>query len=135
MGVTPGIRNGFTLLEVMIALALIGLIFVGIGAIQKRQSNTQYHLEEQLAAAQVAHNLMEMFLAEGLPVQPEHLDGEETMAERLLPWTRQIVSIDDGAGHEVRIQVGPGTSPLFVERLRWSGREATGKPGSPCWRH
>ncbi|MEO5333897.1 MAG: type II secretion system minor pseudopilin GspI [Magnetococcus sp. YQC-5] len=122
MGVTPQGQRGFTLLEIMIAVALLGMLFVGIGAIVQRQMNTQFHLEEQLAAAQLASNLMEMFKVDGMPLLPDHLSGEEAMAGRLFAWTRQVRSTDDGKGYEVRIQVGPAAAPLFVERLHWSLR-------------
>ncbi|MBF0147676.1 MAG: type II secretion system minor pseudopilin GspI [Magnetococcales bacterium] len=112
--------NGFTLLEVMVAMALIGLIFVGIGVIQKQMSDTQYHLEEQLAAAQVAGNLLELFRAEGTPLHPAVLVGEQSMAGRLLPWIREISPMADGDRYEVRIQVGSNTPPLFVERWSWT---------------
>lgn len=119
MGVKPNGSKGFTLLEILVALALIGLMFVGIGAIQKQQVNTQSRLEEQLAAAQLAHNLMEMFRAEGMPIHPEQQTGEETIAGQLFSFSRQITPIDEGKGYEVRIQVGDKQAPLFVESMRW----------------
>ncbi|MBF0135334.1 MAG: type II secretion system minor pseudopilin GspI [Magnetococcus sp. DMHC-1] len=115
-------QDGFTLLEVLVAMALIGMVFVGIGAIQKQLSNTQYHLEERLAAAQLASNLLEIFRAEGLPPDPQHLIGAEEMGGRLLSWVRQITPTDDGKGYEVRIQVGSGITPLFEETLLWTPR-------------
>ncbi len=122
MGVTPPTttQNGFTLLEIMVAMALIGLMLIGIGAIQQRESNTQNHLENQLAAAQVASNLMERFLADGLPVTPEQSSGKEEMANRLFVWNQTITPIDEGKGYAVRIQVGMNQDPLFMESMQWA---------------
>ncbi|MBF0190900.1 MAG: type II secretion system minor pseudopilin GspI [Magnetococcales bacterium] len=113
--------RGFTLLEILVALALIGGLFVGIGAILRQQADTQYRLEERLAAAQVASNQMELFRANGLPPTPDQVAGDEEMAGRTLPWIRRVSRSEDGLGFEVTILVGLETAPLFVERFRWLG--------------
>lgn len=125
MGVNPQHGdNGFTLLEILVAVALIGLLFVGIGIILDRQLKTQFRLEERLAASQVGGNLMELFQAEGMPVTPDLLSGEENLAGRTWPWTRQILAVDEGRGHEAIIRVGPpAANPLFETRLRWPIRQ------------
>ncbi|MBF0341041.1 MAG: type II secretion system minor pseudopilin GspI [Magnetococcales bacterium] len=121
MGVSHPATRGFTLLEVLVAMALLGLLLVGVGAILKQQADTQFRLEERLAAAQVASNQMELFRANGLPVTPDLLSGEEEMAGRRMNWTRRVARTEDGRGYEVLIQVGEEKTPLFVERFRWPG--------------
>lgn len=104
----------------MVALALIGLLFVAVGAVLERQMRTQMQLEENLAAAQLGWNLMETFHLEGRPLTPDFLEGEEEMAEISFPWSRQILPMEQARWHQVQIRVGRADHPLYLERWYWS---------------
>lgn len=110
---------GFTLLEILVALALIGLLFVAVGGVLERQIGTQRHVEETLAAAQVGWNLMETFHAEGRPLVPDFLEGEEPMAGRSFAWSRQILPMAKPSWYQVSIRVGDADDPQHWER--WQG--------------
>ena len=72
-------QTGFTLLEVMVALGISGLVLLGFGSFMKGQIDTASHLEYQLAAEQAARNAMPL-----LCVDPEGLKGvggEELQSE------------------------------------------------------
>lgn len=111
--------TGFTLLEVLVALALVGVLFVAMGAVLHRQMGTQHHLEESLAAAQVGWNQMALFRADGQPITPMLQDGEEQMAGVTFVWSRQIRSLAQENWYQVTIRVGEADTPLHVERWRW----------------
>ncbi len=125
--IDPGGQRGFTLLEILVALALVGILFVGVGAIQERRLQAQWHLEERIAAAQVGWNRMEIFqleLAEyrrkGTLMEPGLQEGEEVMAGKTFPWRRQLVALGEDEGFEVTIFVGDvDADPIHVERWRW----------------
>ncbi|GAB0057479.1 hypothetical protein SIID45300_01807 [Candidatus Magnetaquicoccaceae bacterium FCR-1] len=121
MGIASRHARGFTLLEILVAMALIGGLFVAIGAILNKQTDTQYRLEERLGAAQVASNQMELFFAAGWPVTPEELTGEEEMGGRLYTWSRRIRRTEDGRGQIARIEVAREKTVLFAERFQWPG--------------
>ena len=107
------------MLEVLVALALIGLLFVSVGAVLQRQVETQRLLEENLAAAQLGWNLMENFHLQGRPLIPDLLEGEDEMAGWSFPWSRQIRAMEQGGWYQVHIQVGNKDNPLYLERWYW----------------
>ncbi|MBF0426033.1 MAG: type II secretion system minor pseudopilin GspI [Magnetococcales bacterium] len=111
---------GFTLLEVVVAMFLIGILCVTVAVLHKQQIGTYTHLEERLAAAQLASNLMELFRAQGRPLEPAQRTGQETMAGRTLAWRLRISAVEGDQRYAVRIQVGPESEPLFTESWLWS---------------
>lgn len=115
----PGGNRGFTLLEVLVALVLTGLVLITVGTVQERQVNAQWQLEERIAAAQLAWNLMESFRLEGAPEQPAHLEEQEEMAGWTFPWRREVVATDAEGERRVDILVGPVEAPLYRERWYW----------------
>ena len=107
------------MLEILVALALIGLLFVAVGGVMERQMRSQGSLEETMAAAQLGWNLMEIFHAEGDPLTPDWLEGEAEMAGRSFPWSRQISPLQQHPWYQVSIQVGKEEHPLHREVWLW----------------
>ncbi|MEO5347002.1 MAG: type II secretion system minor pseudopilin GspI [Magnetococcus sp. YQC-9] len=122
MGVGPTRMRGFTLLEILVAMALIGGVFVAIGSILQQQTDIQYRLEERLAAVQVASNQMELHRAAGIPSTPDELSGEEEMGGWKFFWSRRIQRSEDGRVWVARIEVLRDQTLLFAEQFQWPGQ-------------
>jgi len=97
--------NGFTLLEVMVALALITISLAAvIQTVSSTTSNTIY-LRDKTFAYWVAQNqLAEIELTATSPAKG-FTDGEEELAGLIWYWTRKIESTEDPDTDRVEITV------------------------------
>ena len=97
--------KGFTLLEVMVALAVIAL---GMAAVIKTVTSTTtntIHLRDKTFAYWVAQNqLTEIELTTGSP-KTGFTDGEEELAGLMWHWTRKIEGTEDPDTSRVEITV------------------------------
>ncbi|MBS3964274.1 MAG: type II secretion system minor pseudopilin GspI [Methylomonas sp.] len=81
---TPRSAHGFTLLEVLIALAILAILMTGLIQVAAHNTQNLRYLENSLIAEQIAHN---QWLAFGLnDDHPEQADGWDTMAGRKWYW-------------------------------------------------
>ncbi|PPD21399.1 MAG: type II secretion system protein GspI [Methylomonas sp.] len=79
--------SGFTLLEVMVALALLAIVMAGAIKITSSNISNLWYLENKTIAASVASNhAVELQLGNQAP---EHLDGWDDMAGRRWYWLAQ----------------------------------------------
>ena len=97
--------KGFTLLEVMVALAIVAL---GMAAVIKTVTSTTsntIHLRDKTFAYWVAQNqLAEIELTTGNP-KKGFTDGEETLAGLTWHWTRKIEGTEDPDTNRVEVTV------------------------------
>lgn len=107
-------KSGFTLIEVLVALAILGILFIGMSSIATSQVRNFDYLQDRLAAAQLAANQMTLFSIQGKPLTPAFSQGEEEIAGRRLPWRRNISTDPQTAAVTVEIIVGDSESPLYV---------------------
>lgn len=112
--------SGFTLIEVLVALAIVGIMFAGVGALSHRSSDQALQLEERLAAHQLSWNLMEEFRMEGAPRTPPETRGEETMGRWKLQWARRISHPEESMRYKVEINVGKKGEYLASSSWYWS---------------
>ncbi|MGH1536988.1 MAG: type II secretion system minor pseudopilin GspI [Gammaproteobacteria bacterium] len=105
---TIKVLKGFTLLEVMVALAVIAL---GMAAVIKTVTTTTsntIHLRDKTFAYWVAQNqLAEIELTTGSP-KTGYTDGEEELAGLTWYWTRKIESTEDPDTNRVELTVRKG---------------------------
>jgi len=98
-------KKGFTLIEVMVALAVIT---IGLAAVIKTVSSTttnSIHLRDKTFAYWVAQNqLAEIELTAGSP-KKGFTDGEEEMAGVTWYWTRKIDGTEDPDTNRVEVSV------------------------------
>lgn len=97
--------KGFTLLEVMVALAIVAL---GMAAVIKTVTTTTsntIHLRDKTFAYWVAQNqLAEIELTTGSP-KKGFTDGEEKLAGLTWHWTRKIEGTEDPDTNRVEVTV------------------------------
>ncbi len=79
--------KGFTLLEILIALAVLAIIMISLIKITSDNSRNLWHVENKTLAGIIASNhITQLRLSEELP---EQQDGWETMAGRKWYWQVQ----------------------------------------------
>lgn len=98
-------HQGFTLLEVMVALAIVAL---GMAAVIKTVTTTTsntIHLRDKTFAYWVAQNqLAEIELTQGRP-KKGFTDGEEKLAGLTWHWTRKIEGTEDPDTNRIEVTV------------------------------
>ena len=104
--------RGFTLIEVLVALAIAGIVFVAVGAALKSEIDTQFQLERKAAAAQIAWNLMETYRLDGSPVEPDWVEGHTVMGHWEFRWARRAALVN--ATQEVEVRIGESDDPVYV---------------------
>lgn len=112
--------NGFTLLEVMIGMAICGILFLGIGSAMQQQVRSVNYLEKKAAADQLVWNLMESYRLEGKPLEPDYLEGIDVMGNHQLKWTRKISTLEDSDLVKLEIKAGePDGGSLVAQGWLW----------------
>ncbi|MFA5984155.1 MAG: type II secretion system minor pseudopilin GspI [Methylococcaceae bacterium] len=79
-----GLSQGFTLLEVLIALALLAIVMAGTIKITAENINNLRYLENKTVAASVANNHAVLLQLD--KERPEHLEGFDDMLGRRWYW-------------------------------------------------
>lgn len=116
--------RGFTLLEVLVALAIVGISLAAVGGEIVQMVNTATKMQNQTYASWIAHNkIAELRLANTLP-EVSTSSGEVNYARQEWAW-RAVVS-ETGVENLYRVDVTvsfPGGEPLM--------RPVTGFIGEP----
>ncbi len=97
--------RGFTLLEVLVALAIVAIALAAVVRIGGTAALNAARLEDKTFADWVALNrLEELRLATTWP-STGSLSGSEEMGGRVWRWTQQVQNTDDESVRKVEIQV------------------------------
>ncbi len=105
-----GKRCGFTLIEVLVALAVVALALLGLTRTAALQVNDFDALRERTLAGWVAANVLtETRLATTLPSAGES-DGRVEFAARAWRWTREVSTTPDPVIRRIDIRVFAGDS-------------------------
>ncbi len=98
--------KGFTLLEVVVALAILALVMSGLVKSIGDSANNQRAIEARTYAQWVALNrVAETQLAES-PTPTGSSNGLIELAARQWQWQQQVDSTDDPAVHRITVTVG-----------------------------
>lgn len=105
-GVMPfrrSVEHGFTLIEVMVALAVFSLAVLALVRLQGAGVRGAGLVDEALVAQMVARNVALDAYTEPQPPAPGRASGVERNGRSAWRWTRQVASIGDAG--VVRIDV------------------------------
>jgi general secretion pathway protein I len=102
--------GGFTLLEVMVALAILGLVFISLVALRNRDVQAQEEAIEVTTATMLAQRKLSEMELSGLPEFGEASGdfGDDPPGYR---WLRQVVPTLFEFAREVRVVVLWGEGP------------------------
>jgi general secretion pathway protein I len=110
-------RRGFTLIEVLIALAVVALALLGLTRVAALQVRDFDALRERTLAGWVAANVLEETrLAAAMP-STGRSDGRVELAARSWRWTRDVSTTPDPSVRRVDIKVFEGESKEPVASL------------------
>ncbi len=97
--------NGFTLLEVLVALAIITIALVAVLSTSGSQASSAAYLKQKTIAHWVAHNeITRMQISNEFPAQGED-QGSATMAGFEWYWTRTVKATEDKATRQVELRM------------------------------
>lgn len=117
----PVPRNGFSLIEVMVALAIFAMAAVALVRLSGLSLAGAVRLADRQQAATVARNqALEAMLS---PTAPAAGQGRERAGLRDWPWQRRVTAGPVPGTMLVRVEVrGDGGQIITTDQLLWSGR-------------
>ncbi len=111
-------RNGFTLLEIMVALAIFSLAALAMVRLQGYSVRSTANLGDSSMAWQVARNVAVEILSNPAPPTLGETDGEEVNGGQEWRWTATTEKTDDARLVRTDIAVtGTGNAALRKARL------------------
>lgn len=117
----PPPANGFSLIEVMVALAIFGLAAVALIRLQGVSLASAATLAERTDAALVARN--QALEAWAMASPPGPASGREQAGQRALAWTRQTSPGPDPGTILIAVTVAGADGRIIAsDRLLWSRR-------------
>jgi len=124
---------GFTLIEVLVALAVIAIGLVAVLAVAARSGRVDSELQQQTFAAWVASNQLErMRLSPQWPDIGES-DGKVTLADEDWEWKATVAKTQDPDLRRVTISVATADAPddSVTQLLGFLGRPLSKPTGLP----
>ena len=115
---SPTLRNGFTLLEIMVALAIFSLAALAMVRLQGYSVRSAANLGDSGMAWQVARNVAVEILSNPAPPTLGETAGEEINGGQSWRWTATTAKTDDARLVRVDIAVtGTGNAALRKSQL------------------
>ena len=112
-------EKGFTLVEVLVALAIFSLAALALLRLQGAAISTTARLDDKAMAAVVARNLAVEVMTDAVAPAFGTTSGVETNAGRAWPWTRAVERTPDVRLQRIEIRVasdGATAAALTVVR-------------------
>ncbi len=103
--VTYDSENGFTLIEVLVALAIFAIAGIALLNAQNQNIRTADYLEEKAFAEIIADNLMVEAVTDPSALDPGFTTGETEMAARAYRWRRQVIETNSNGIHRVQVTI------------------------------
>jgi general secretion pathway protein I len=116
-----GGENGFTLIEMLVALAIFSLAALALLRLGGATATNSASLSEQAVAQLVARNLAVETLTDPQPPAFGASQGNVANAERRWRWTRTVIRSPEARIQQIEILVvpeegGPGRASLTIFR-------------------
>ena len=121
---------GFTLLEVLVALAVVAIALAAAVSGTATHADAAAHLHARTLAHWVAQNRLTQTQVAGEWPGPGTTTGVEEMGLREWQWTRQVEATADERVHRVTVAVAPVEEP-DAPRARITGFVAAPGQGTP----
>jgi len=103
-------RRGFTLIEVVVALAVIAIALAAVIQATGHQAATAAALGERALAHWVAMNRIAEVQLQAAPPEPGTSRGSERMGGREWRWSVTVADTPDPAVRRITVDVRPGAS-------------------------
>lgn len=110
-------ESGFTLLEMLVALAIFSLAVVALLNLAGENTRTAGVVEERVLAGIVAENRAVEALTAEAPPAPGRTSGEERAGERLWRWTAEVVETPDPDVLRIDVTVRPSDSDRIAGEI------------------
>ena len=113
-------ERGFTLLEMLVALAVFSLAALALVRLQGVTLRTAADLDSKALGQIVARNLMVEVQTDPLPPSIGQADGDVTNGGRRWHWSRVVKPTDDRRLLQIDLTVDgqPGASPVALSFVR-----------------
>lgn len=113
-------EHGFTLLEMLVALAVFSLAALALVRLQAVALHTAADLDSRTMAQIVARNLMVEWQSDPRPPAIGKSDGAADNGGRRWRWRREVKAADDRRLLQIDVVVdsGPGASPAMLSFVR-----------------
>jgi len=112
----PRCTRGFTLIEVLIALALVATTLTGALALIRTTIDNEDYLEQRVYATWVADNVTARFRLEPERFGPRERSGVEAMMGRRFAWTLELGEVPRSEAGENLLARRPVTVSVHAEQ-------------------
>lgn len=103
--IAPGPRDGFSLLELLVALAVFSVAAMALLNLAGEGVRSQAHMESRTLGGVVADNLAVAAIVDPAPPALGESNGTATLAGRDWRWTRTVAATDDPDLNRIDIRV------------------------------
>jgi general secretion pathway protein I len=127
--VSGSAQQGFTLLEMLVALAIFSLAALALVRLQGVSVRTAADLDQRTIAQIVVRNLAYERMTDPLPPAEGETSGTTENAGRTWRWTQAARSTMNGRlmGITIRVEGGPGQSPAVLSFTKAMPAEAAAR--------
>lgn len=120
---------GFTLIEVLVALALVAVVLGGTFNVLRESIDGQRHLEQRLLAEWAASNVLEAYLLEHEQLSADSRKGRENLYGHNFDYAVTVRKLDPPrrsglSGNDDDAGVTPPTEYAVVVEVRDGGRRS-----------
>lgn len=107
-----GDQRGFTLIEMMVALAVFSLAALALIRLEGATLRSTGILDETLTAQMVARNVAVEAMTDAQPPPAGATSGNEKNGGRDWSWTRQVTPMGDAGTLRIDVAVADGGAPI-----------------------